>query len=136
MPLKRKLENFLLKLSLLAGGIVLLFSILNGYSFLMILLRAALSFLFIYFLGRGLMELGERILPPSLQQEEEYPSMVDVFLGDINSKGVNQAEGLTNTYSRIIPGQVNIDMKNELEDAKNKAEIVRRMGWGEEEVSD
>lgn len=141
MPLKQKLELFLFRLSLLAGGTVLLFSILNGYHFLIIMLRTVLSFLFIYSLGKGLIELWQRILPPP-RKENRYRPRVDVILGDVNSNEINPEDGkeeyradVANTYSRVVPGQVNIDMKNELEDAENKAEIVRRMGWGEE-VSD
>lgn len=139
LPEKQSLESIVVKLAVIAAGVVLLFSVINGYTILMISLRTFFSFFFIYFLGTSFIRLWEK-LSPQPPEEASYGSKIDIILGDISALE-NSLEGRsidqediatgTGTYGRIIPGQINIDMQNGLADAKNKAEIVRRMGLEE-----
>ncbi len=128
------IESFVYKLALGSGTIVFLFSIINGYGFLYIIFRTALAFILIYFLGQGLLMLWQSITPPAHQQGQNLSRYFDVMVGDdldiseeneeVSSKGTNQGESL--------PGQIRIDIKKDLpEDDKTKAEMVRRMGWQE-----
>ncbi|NLI92205.1 MAG: hypothetical protein GX434_08390 [Peptococcaceae bacterium] len=155
LPGKQSVESFLFNLSLAAGGVVLLFSVFNGYTFMMIVIRTALSFFFMFFLGKGFLVLWDKFSPPPVKKEPNYGSAIDVLLGDINAKGMkgtlynsggiisedvekspeeqNEEPVSAGTYGGSIPGQISMDMKNGLQDAGTKAEIVRRMGWGEEQ---
>ncbi|RNC29545.1 MAG: hypothetical protein AWM53_00543 [Candidatus Dichloromethanomonas elyunquensis] len=136
---KHSLESFIFYLSLAAGGVVLLFSVSNGYSFFMILIRTVLSFFLIYFLGNGLLTLWEKFSPPLPKKEVNFRSTIDVILSDLNARGMkgstyNAGGSVVESEDKEqLPGQISKDMKNGLQDAGTKAEIVRRMGWGEEE---
>lgn len=146
LPDKQSIESFIIKLSVITGGVVLLFSVLNGYQFQMIMVRTILSFLFMFLLGKGFIILWEKLSPPRSEKKKDYFPTIDVTLGDhetlsIPSKEDGNAINTTNkddetapsgTYSGAIPGQINIDMTNGLQDSENKAEIVRRMGWEKE----
>jgi hypothetical protein len=115
-----------------------------------------LSFFFIFFLGKGLMRLWEKISPPPPKKELNYGSTIDVILGNLNARGIRASAAFPDSEDneedhevnaspltlnrdrsagdhRPIPGQINKDMKSGLQDAGTKAEIVRKMGWGEEQ---
>ncbi len=133
---KLSLEAIIVKLALTAAGIVLLFSILNGYPVLTVTLRTVFSFFLIYFLGVVLLELWEKFSPPP--PESDTGSKIDIILGDIAAleNELDGSLGLRDhaaaaTYSRRIPGQIASAMQNGLPDAKKQAEIIRRMGLEE-----
>lgn len=136
LPKKLSLESFLVKLALAAAGLVLLFSVLGGYSLLMISLRGVFAFFLIYLLGKGLLRLWEKSSPPP--SEINVSSRIDVILGDIAALESEldhdfdyQAHSAAGTYGRIIPGQINAGLQNGLPDVEKQAEIVRRMGLEE-----
>jgi hypothetical protein len=126
---KSKLEDLLFKLSIITGAVVLLLSILNGYQLLMIILRTILSSSFIYVIGKGFLRLWEKISLPPQEGSLDYRSKIDILLGDSQ---LNDEQSTPTDQEITIPGQINPNMKNELQDAKNKAEMVRKMGWEEE----
>ncbi|RJE48747.1 MULTISPECIES: hypothetical protein [unclassified Dehalobacter] len=134
---ERKLEKNAFRLSVISAGIVLVFSIFNGYRYPAIILRTALAFLFIYLLGKGLILLWNKVSPPV--KEERPPSKIDIFLGDMESQDENApnktgqpAESLLSLKKRV-PGQINNQIMDHLPDAAARAEIVRKMGWGDDQ---
>ncbi len=134
VPNWSKIESFFYKLALVSGMIVLLFSILNGYGFLHIIFRTALAFILIYFLGQALLTLYQSISPAPKQAEQKSSQFLDVMVGDdLDISDTNEEdENKEPTQSGSLPGQVRIDLKKDLpEDDKTKAEMVRRMGWQE-----
>ena len=62
-PNQLNIQRFFYKLSLGAAISVLLFSILNGYGFIYIIIRTALAFIVIYYLGQGLLVVWQSISP-------------------------------------------------------------------------
>ncbi len=153
LPGKQRIESWILKLSILTSGVVLLLSIFNGYEFWMIILRTVLSFVLLYFLAKGLMILWDKISPPA-PEKSNYGSTIDVIISDLNNRRVNTShiekslqdqddfnyekneesdQTPQKAYGGPMAGQINKDMQNGLQDAGAKAEIVRRMGWGEGE---
>jgi hypothetical protein len=149
LPKKQSLESFVFILSLLAGGIVLIFSILNSNDYFRIGIHAVLSFVLMYFLCNGLLVLWEKISPPPPPKETDAAAAVDILLGDLGaedfglshisqedkSKNLSRqssAPAALKAYRGSTPGQINPDMKNGMPDAETQAEMVRRMGWGEE----
>jgi len=150
LPNKQEIENILYQLALGVGAVVLLCSILNGYGLLNIILRTALAFVLMYFLGRGLLTVWQAISPPP-KKRLDYSSALDILIGDDsdplleeNEKNINfpadeeqeQSEDQETAYeddnSRLFPGQIRNDLKEDLEDgSKARAEIIRKMGWEE-----
>lgn len=138
LPHKKKVESWIFNTASVASGIVLAFSIINGYNFLPTILRTVLSFFFIFFLGKGLMILWEKISPPPPKKELRYGSTIDVILGNLNAGGIRASAEFPDSEDneeddRPIPGQINKDIKRGLPDAAAKADIIRKMGWGEEQ---
>jgi len=138
---KLKIKKFFFILALLMGAIALGFSIFNQYSFYMIIFRTVLSFLIVFFLGKGMALLWEKLFSPP---KKELLNKVDVLLDELNSIS-NQEKSLQpqelSLESKIsdpglqatgFPGQVNSGMKDGLPDAEVQAEIVRKMGWGKD----
>ena len=137
LPEKLSLESFIVKLAMAAAGLVLLFSVFNGYVLLTITLRSVFSFFLIYFLGISLLRLWEKFSPQP-PPENNVSSKIDVILGDIaaleNELDLSfdhQGRTTAGTYGRIIPGQINPDMQKVLTDVEKQAEFVRRMGLEE-----
>ncbi|KUO65628.1 MAG: hypothetical protein APF84_15010 [Gracilibacter sp. BRH_c7a] len=137
-PNLSKIESLFYKLALGSAIIVLFFSILNGYGFLFIIFRTALAFILMYFLGQILLLLWQSISPatsPIPNKEQKSSQFFDVMVGDeidlsenneetVNIENVNKSESL--------PGQIRMDLKNGLpEDVNARAELIRRMGWEE-----
>lgn len=120
MPGKQTIENLIFNLAIIAAVIVLIFSVYNAYNYLMIVLRSVMAFIIIYSLGKGLMRIYFKFAPPP----PEKRSTIDIILGDLSQREDNA--------EKTIPGQINADIKNGLQDPDNKAEIVKRMGLGEE----
>lgn len=132
---KRKIEELFLKLAFVTGAIVLLFSILGGYPYFIIVLRTLLSFLVIVFLGKVFGNIWGKVSPPPPKKVDKFQSTIDFLLGDEIVDSLNKQK--EENHEASLAGQINADMKNGLQDAGTKAEIVRRMGWGEEkEVQD
>lgn len=144
LPNKQTIESFFYKLALLVGGIACLFAVFNGYGYLMIIFRTAFSFFFIYYLGKILMGLWNKITP---KKRLDYHTTIDVILGDHSSEGKQnevalKEEGeektskenkvLTEAYAGVIPGQINADMKNGLQDSELKDELGKKMGLEKE----
>jgi hypothetical protein len=134
---EKKLEQNAFRLSVISAGIVLVFSIFNGYRYPAIILRTVLAFLFIYLLGKGLILLWNKVSPPV--KEEKSPSKIDIFLGDAESqdesapdKTGQPADNLLSLKKRV-PGQINNQIMDDLPDAAVRAEIVRKMGWGDDQ---
>lgn len=145
LPRKQTVESWIFNTATVAAGIVLAFSVFNGYSFLPAIFRTMTAFFLIFLLGKGLLGLWEKISPPPPKNEPHYGSTIDVILGNFNAKGIGtstlfpgseddeeEAQDLTVEYKRPIPGQINKDIKSGLQDAGAKAEIVRKMGWEED----
>jgi hypothetical protein len=128
LPKKLNLEDYLFKLAIITGTLVLLLSVLNGYQPVKIILRTVLSFLFIYLIGKGFLRLWAKVSLPS-QDGLDYRSKLDILLGDSQA---NDEQNPPTAQEITIPGQISPNMKTELQDAKNKAEMVRKMGWEEE----
>lgn len=127
IPQRWKVESLFYRLALGASLIVFLISVFNGFGVISIILRTALSFMMIYFLGQGLLMLWQIISPPPGQYSGRY---FDMFVGEDNLSH-NQENEKTGERLEGLPGQVRMDIKNGLpEDADTKAELVRRMGWG------
>lgn len=126
---RSKIESFFYKLALGSGMLVLLFSILNGYGFLYIIFRTGLAFILIYFLGQGLLMLWQSI-SPAQQPKKQNSSLFDVMVGDDSDISDNEKDSAKKSES--LPGQIRIDIQKDLpEDDNTKAEMVRRMGWQE-----
>lgn len=123
---KRKLETQILGLSVMISLLILLLSFLNGYSLTATALRAVFSLGTIYILGKGLLFLWIKVFP---EEKPKAPKPVQIdFIVDGNpvpdlAPGERQGR---------LPGQINLDKDLGIESAGKKAEIIRRMGWGEE----
>lgn len=142
---KQALDSLIMKLSLLTGGIVLLFSILNGYSFMLIILRACGAFIFIYGLSEGFKKLWVSFAPP-IKQEKHEGSRIDVILGSLSPDNDKETQTLEHNSEQAsapseplarayggVAGQINHHMQDGLQDMETKEEIIRRMGWDEQE---
>jgi len=133
VPNWSKIESLFYKLALGSAIIVLLFSILNGYGFLYIIFRTGLAFILIYFLGQGFSLLWQSISPPHQPEAQNLSKYFDVMVGDeLDIKENTEAKGNISKSIEPLPGQIRMDIKNGLpEDIDTKAELVRRMGWEE-----
>ncbi|MCM1567366.1 MAG: hypothetical protein NC238_15780 [Dehalobacter sp.] len=133
----KKLEKNAFRLSVVSAGIVLVFSIFNGYRYPAIILRTVLAFIFIYLLGKGLILLWNGAAPPA--KEEKPSSRIDIFLGDTESQDKNaphetgQPKESLQSLKKQVPGQITNQMMDHLPDAAARAEIVRKMGWSDDQ---
>ena len=134
IPNQTKIESLFYKLSLATAISVLLFSVLNGYGFINIIIRTALAFIFIYFLGQALLVLWQSISPPP-RQAQDLSHYLDVMVGeDMDLNNISEVTTSTDKRADSFPGQIRMDIKNDLqEDNDTKAEMVRRMGWEDTE---
>lgn len=149
LPNKEEIEKIFYQLALVAGAVVLLFSVLNGYKLINILLRTALAFVLMYSLGKVLLAIWQAISPPP-EKGLDYSSVLDILIGDESDTLIegneaqqfpskeeqkmpeDQEAGDEDDDSRLIPGQIRNDIKEKLVDgSKARAEIARKMGWEE-----
>ncbi|UWG98342.1 hypothetical protein LPY66_05935 [Dehalobacter sp. DCM] len=125
-------NTYLIRISVAAAIIALLFSAFNGYDYVAIILRTILSFAFIYILGKGLGALWKKFeSPPPVVEEDNRSAKIDILLGEINELE-NEIKAAQNQSSAVYPGQINNAVIDGLSDTAKKAEIVRKMGWGED----
>ena len=130
-PNQLNIQRFFYKLSLGAAISVLLFSILNGYGFIYIIIRTALAFIVIYYLGQGLLVVWQSISPSPHQAGQYSSQYFEAVVGEeIELKSIEKATLSTEKRPEDFPGQIRMNIKDDLqEDANTKAELVRRMGW-------
>ena len=135
MPGKQTWVNFFYRLGLLSALIVLLFSIVNQYSILMIVARTVLSFFVIYFLGMIYISILERFSDHNQVSDKAKSNErnIDYVLGELNASEKTQEN---TPEESILPGQINTGMKDGLPDIDTQAEIIKKMGWGQEGMSD
>ncbi|MDR3271363.1 MAG: hypothetical protein LBT32_07665 [Peptococcaceae bacterium] len=123
----------------LAIGLAIIVGILSwrsGVNVFWLIVRMVLAFITFYLLCYGSLTLFLKTAPPAEETEEEQGRLLDVVVGE-GEKGVSSPEpeipasgiGLYKTS----PGQVKPDLLKGLPDPKQQADIVRRMGWGDEE---
>lgn len=137
---EQSFNKFLIWFSLAAAVITLGFSALNAYGFPAIVIRAILAYAFIYVLGKGLCALWKKFTPPPPAEEDDRSSKIDIILGEINgpeserhhdSQEKPQNSRSSNNTNTAYPGQINNAVIDGLTDNAVKAEIVRKMGWGD-----
>lgn len=142
LPNQPMMERFFYKLSLAAALGVLVFSVWNGYGFIYIIVRTALAFIFIYFVGQALLKLWQSI-SPSPHTRGHQSRYFDVFVGEDNDKLKDRQatdkenslspENINHNAQKLaegLPGQVRMDLKKDLQqDHTTKEEMARRMGW-------
>lgn len=122
------------RLSLVTTLIVVLLSWINGVRSFDLIVRSGISFGVMFFLTSAILSLFERtaLVPPQDSPADsalERGVMLDVAIGDDEplSSQVQDAG---------FPGQVDPGLSIGLPDSERQAEIVRRMGWGDEAVDE
>ena len=130
---KWKVENLFYKLALAAAMVVFIISILDGFGFISIIFRSALAFFAIYLLGQGLLLLWQSISPPPKKEGNNAGRYFDMLVGEDDfTNNEDKSDKSKDGHMEGLPGQVRKDIINGLpDDADTKAEMVRRMGWGE-----
>jgi hypothetical protein len=120
-----------LRLSLATTIIVVLLSWINAVRIFDLIVRAGISFGVMYLLTAGILSLFERTASAPPQESHsnavsERGVLLDVAVGDdelLRSQVQDE---------RFPPGQVDPRLSTGLPDSERQAEIVRRMGWGDE----
>jgi hypothetical protein len=121
-----------IRLSLVTTLIVVLLSWFNAIKLFDIIVRAGVSFGVMFLLLTGTLRLFAKTAFP--EPESDQPSSAQGSGGLIDfSVGEDEDELLKPTIEdKRFPGQVDKDLSDWLPDSKKQAEIVRRMGWGDE----
>lgn len=132
-PDKQKLELFSFRLSLATGALVAFLGILKGVNLMLVVLRSIVSMAVIYLLCQGCFFLWEMISPPEKYPDTDKKSTLDVLLGADTNEGKDDLKGDNAKGEKPVPGQINLEVKDGRPDAKNQAEIVKKMGWGDEQ---
>jgi len=129
------------RLSLFTALLVALLSWRSGVTVGLMLIRSVVAWGVIYALSLASISLFERTAQADTSSRLEHlrGMLMDVAVGD--DTGVNLTQGIgigegekmaaqRATGEERIPGQVDPQLTDGLEDAQRQAEIVRRMGWG------
>ncbi|NLM20981.1 MAG: hypothetical protein GX207_04445 [Peptococcaceae bacterium] len=112
-------------LALGTAMLVMLFSVYNKYSFLVISLRTIIGFLIIYFLGIVLHHIWN--IMDVTQNPPQEQNRIDYILGEIHAPERQERKEQEN----IFPGQINKEMKDGIPDTDTQVELAKKMGWGE-----
>lgn len=135
IPAKQSIENLLFNLGCAIALLVLILSVYNGYSILMIALRTLLAFVVIYAIGRAAVIFWTKVSPPPVAAGTERRPVLDVVLGDPHEDDLEDSTDTTEqtggALRQAYAGQINTGMKDGLKDSASKAEIGRRMGLEE-----
>jgi len=126
------LKLWALRLALVTTVIVVLLSWLNAVTIPDLIVRAGVSFGVMYLLMVGTLSMFERTAPQDQEPQDELPSsdlgsggLIDISVGDDEP----QTPWLQDTK---FAGQVDPSLSEGIADSERQAEIVRRMGWGDE----
>lgn len=123
-------QVWILRLALVTTIIVVLLSWINAVKIFDLIVRAGVSFGVMYFLMVGTLSLFERTAPQKPQDEQTSSDdgrggVIDFSVGD------DELQPLPPQDTRLA-GQVDPFLSTGLPDGEQQAEIVRRMGWGDE----
>lgn len=138
---EQNFNKYIMRFSLAAAAIALIFSALNGYDYPAVFLRTILAFAFITVLGRGLGALWKNFSPPPVH-EDNRTANIDIVLDESNEpesdrdlllQGISYDASVKRNTNTAYPGQINNAVIDGLTDNVTKAEIVRKMGWGDDE---
>ncbi|MDR3288283.1 MAG: hypothetical protein LBT22_02520 [Peptococcaceae bacterium] len=142
------LENIRLWLRNAALGLAVLVGLLSwksGVSVFWLVVRAALSFAAFYLMCIGLVNLFQKMaLPVGESEDETQGILLDVTVGDAATETEpetateaerveDKTESAAGTGLYAAPGQVKSKLMAGLPDPEQQAEIVRRMGWGDDD---
>ncbi len=136
-PYIDKMRLWAWRLAVAASLLVAILAAVGGAGLIRTVMRTAIAWLVIYGLAWASIKLFEQTAsPPRL---ERAGRRIDVAVGleddgvlagnegepDIEVEMKKQAKG-------DLPGQVNPELAGGLGDSEKQAEIVRRMGWGQQ----
>lgn len=115
-----------LRLSLGTALFVALLSWINGVSLVVLIVRAGVSFVVMFFLTVGFLSLFERTASPKQAKAQTSPEdsrggVIDFTVGD-------EEQQESPAQNMKLSGQIDQDLSAGL-DSERQAEIVRRMGW-------
>ena len=119
-----------LRLALIISCIVVSLSWLNAVSIPDLIIRAGVSFGVMYLLLAGTLSLYERTAPeePPDEVQSSDPGrggLIDISVGDDELQ-------IPRVHDTKFAGQVDPGLSGGIADGERQAEIVRRMGWGDE----
>ncbi|ADY54979.1 hypothetical protein Sgly_0616 [Syntrophobotulus glycolicus DSM 8271] len=125
-----QLEKWFFRLaaaSFLAAGSI---SILIGEKISKVLLRAVVAFAVILILCKALLFVWKAISPKQSAEGKEKNSRFDIIVGENTSMEQLAATALP---KQGVAGQINFDEETGMPDPQTQADIIKKMGWGEED---
>lgn len=120
---------WIFRLSLGIALIVALLSWVNGLRFFDVAVRSGVSFGVIFLLLSSILMVFQKTALPVPESE---PSGKVSGRGGIIDFSVGDEVPTSKTDEELFPGQVDPNLSLGLTDHKRKADIVRRMGWGDD----
>ena len=123
-------EIWTMRITLATTLIVVVLSWLNSMRISDIIIRGGVSFGIMYFLLVAIRSLFEK--SASLRPQNEQQSSLDAGRGGVIDFSVGDNELSPEIPSESFAGQVDPSLSKGLPGSQQQAEIVRRMGWGDE----
>ena len=129
------------RITLATTLIVVVLSWINEVTLTDILIRGVISFLVMYLLMAGILSLFEKTASQNPQRnrlktntsETGRGGVIDFSVGDEEPKAKIKAESKAEFKPSSFAGQVDPNLSKGLPGSKQQAEIVRRMGWDDEQ---
>jgi len=123
-----------MRITLATTLIVVVLSWINAVKILDLIIRAGVSFAVMYLLMAGSLSLFETMAPPELEIETETEQLNSgIARGGVIDFSVGEDELQGSRVQDLgFPGQVDPNLSAGLPGSKQQAEIVRRMGWDDE----
>lgn len=123
-------QMWAMRITLATTLIVVFLSWLNAVSIPEIIIRGGISFGVMYLLMAGILSLFEKTASQEPQNVQQSSS--DVGRGGVIDFSVGEEELPPKMQPKSYPGQVDPNLGKGLPGSQQQAEIVRRMGWGDE----
>ncbi|HUS88718.1 MAG TPA: hypothetical protein VMW91_04980 [Desulfosporosinus sp.] len=118
------------RITLATTLIVVVLSWINAVRILDIIVRGGISFGVMYLLMAGILSLFEKTASQEPQNKQQSSS--DAGRGGVIDFSVGDDELRPQIQHSSFPGQVDPSLSKGLPGSKQQAEIVRRMGWDDE----
>ena len=119
-----------MRITMATTFIVVVLSWINAVRIPDLIVRGGISFGVMYILMAGIFSLFEKTASQKPQNRQQSSS--DAGRGGVIDFSVGDEEIRPQIQNSSFPGQVDSSLSKGLPDSKQQAEIVRRMGWDDE----